>query len=357
MLRWNKAIFMSLFVLGSSSLMAAAAPLSTTAKAAPTIAQKERPCVYYCIKHRGLLTLARMEPDGSQKVFLDHSRNRFGPLFPKENSEADWNPVSSRDGSKIAFFSTRSSASNVWVADADGSNPRPITHDLHDCIPKNNLLPHQLAFSPDSAKLAYIAHQQAWVFDFATGVSQSLNEDGEVRALSWTKDGKALAYVKGSAIRLARLTSPITTTVITEGLTEADIHCDPNNQDLIYFMQHGIWVANTKNRSTRRVVASTSVSNRMDLSADGSSLCLLTESQDHQTEVSLVKAEKDAKSSLLTLGGAKNCLFMADNRRILFSRNSQLWSIGTDSRQTRPLTFSSSYCPSIGATLQALESR
>ncbi|PHZ84783.1 amidohydrolase family protein [Paremcibacter congregatus] len=40
-------------------------------------------------------------------------------------------PVFSPDGRKIAFISDRSGAENLWIADADGSNARQLSHDRH----------------------------------------------------------------------------------------------------------------------------------------------------------------------------------------------------------------------------------
>jgi Tol biopolymer transport system component len=40
----------------------------------------------------------------------------------------DSQPVFSPDGKRIAFLSDRSGTENVWTADTDGRNPRPITH-------------------------------------------------------------------------------------------------------------------------------------------------------------------------------------------------------------------------------------
>jgi Tol biopolymer transport system component len=45
-----------------------------------------------------------------------------GPAF-------DANPVFSPDGKQFAFISDRSGASNLWIANADGSNPRQISQD------------------------------------------------------------------------------------------------------------------------------------------------------------------------------------------------------------------------------------
>jgi Tol biopolymer transport system component len=41
----------------------------------------------------------------------------------------DANPVFSPDGRHIAFVSDRSGANNIWIASADGTNPRQISHD------------------------------------------------------------------------------------------------------------------------------------------------------------------------------------------------------------------------------------
>ena len=67
-----------------------------------------------------------------------------GPL-----SHEEW-PAYSPDGTRLAFTSTRSGNQEVFVADADGKNPKAITshpgHDAHPCWSPDG---RQIAFSTD----------------------------------------------------------------------------------------------------------------------------------------------------------------------------------------------------------------
>ena len=57
--------------------------------------------------------------------------------------EYDTNPVYSPDGTKIAFTTDRSGSQNLWVANADGSNPRNISQS------NRAALMYSPAWSPD----------------------------------------------------------------------------------------------------------------------------------------------------------------------------------------------------------------
>jgi Tol biopolymer transport system component len=76
-----------------------------------------------------------LSPDGRTVVF-----ELLGDLYtiPASGGKAtritsgqafDAQPHFSPDGKSIAFISDRSQSDNIWVANADGSNPRAITHD------------------------------------------------------------------------------------------------------------------------------------------------------------------------------------------------------------------------------------
>jgi Tol biopolymer transport system component len=49
------------------------------------------------------------------------------PLLPKETA-GNFDPTWSPDGSQMAFVSTRSGNSEIWVANVDGTNLRQLTN-------------------------------------------------------------------------------------------------------------------------------------------------------------------------------------------------------------------------------------
>ncbi len=65
----------------------------------------------------------------------------------------DFQPSFSPDGRRIAFVSDRGGAENIWVVDADGSDPVRVTSE------RENLL-HNPAWTPDGE---FIAARKAWV--------------------------------------------------------------------------------------------------------------------------------------------------------------------------------------------------
>ncbi len=98
-----------------------------------------------------------VSPDGRTLVF-----DLLGDLYllPIEGGEArpltqglawDFQPRFSPDGEQIAFTSDRAGGNNLWVIDADGSNPRQITHESFRLV-------NEPAWSPDGRFLAGRKH-------------------------------------------------------------------------------------------------------------------------------------------------------------------------------------------------------
>ncbi len=122
-----------------------------------------------------------VSPDGRTIVF-----DMLGDLYslPIEGGDATaltsdiaWNfqPSFSPDGSKIAFISDRGGADNLWVMNADGSEPRQVSQERYDLV-------HNPAWSPDGRYLAAkksfmgsrsIAGGEIWMF-LAAGEGEGL---------------------------------------------------------------------------------------------------------------------------------------------------------------------------------------
>ena len=106
------------------------------------------------------------------------------------STEDDGHPDFSPDGRHVTFVSARGGAGEVWVADADGSNPRQLTH----------LGAHVLSYpkwSPDGTRIAFHARlpdiAEVYVVDVNQGVPQQITHANPGLALTtWSNDGRFL---------------------------------------------------------------------------------------------------------------------------------------------------------------------
>jgi Tol biopolymer transport system component/serine/threonine protein kinase len=106
------------------------------------------------------------------------------------SSRADAAPHISPDGRSIAFVSTRAGGGDIWVASADGSNPRRVTFLPITSGPR---------WSPDGRSLAFAAlapglvRPDIWIVDANGGTPRQLTRDPSYDTiLSWAADGKSL---------------------------------------------------------------------------------------------------------------------------------------------------------------------
>ena len=106
------------------------------------------------------------------------------------STAGEGHPRFSPDGRQLVFQSNRSGASEIWVADSDGTNPRQITHTSAYAAG----FPH---WSPDGRFLAFHARfsgdAQLYVVRTADGVIKQISS-GRPGLLtpSWSLDGKTL---------------------------------------------------------------------------------------------------------------------------------------------------------------------
>jgi hypothetical protein len=125
-----------------------------------------------------------VSPDGKTVIF-----DMLGDIYsvPIEGGKATaitaeiaWNfqPRFSPDGSEIAFISDRGGADNLWVMNADGSDPRAVTEEKMDLV-------HNPWWSPDGdyilAKKGFtstrsIAAGEIWMFHVGGGGGMQITE-------------------------------------------------------------------------------------------------------------------------------------------------------------------------------------
>ena len=87
---------------------------------------------------------------------------------------------------KIAFISDRDGHGDVWIMNADGSDPVSLTQG-RDCASP--------AWSPDGTQIAYIADGEVWLMDADGSNPQQVTDDAvDKTRLWWSEDGSSIYY-------------------------------------------------------------------------------------------------------------------------------------------------------------------
>ena len=104
----------------------------------------------------------------------------------------DFSPIFSRDGTKFMFLRsdgplTEPAILTLYVANTDGSGLRAVT-------PLTESL-DWMDWSPDGSQIAYVAKQQLWVVDIATGEPRRISGVGPAHFATWRPpDGKEILF-------------------------------------------------------------------------------------------------------------------------------------------------------------------
>jgi Tol biopolymer transport system component len=151
--------------------------------------------------------LPHWAPDGSTIAFLRSTINlalwqvpASGGVAMKlsEGSRNDFSPDFSSDGGRIAYASSLSGDSEVWLMDADGTNPAPLTAVGHILGTFEKIID----WAPDGDRLLFVSEQprDVWVVNSDGRNAESLTDGlGQVLEPAWLADGRVL-FQYGAAL-------------------------------------------------------------------------------------------------------------------------------------------------------------
>lgn len=149
-----------------------------------------------------------LSPDGTKIVYCSERETIYSQIYvmnsdgtgakrlTNANNGDACGPAWSRDGKKIAYYAfaqTQPSRNpEIWVMDADGSNPKKLTE--HGMDP---------TWSPDGRQIAFASRRDGTFQIYAmnsdgSNVRRLTKNNAEDSSPSWAPDGGAIAYISAT---------------------------------------------------------------------------------------------------------------------------------------------------------------
>jgi Tol biopolymer transport system component len=158
--------------------------LLSTATISPTLASKSCKKIAFVMSGQRNPDIYTVCPDGSNLRGLT--------TYPPSSSGSNVSPAWSPDGSRIAFSSTRTDSSQIYIMGKDGSNPTEITFDYSNDLPIWLPNGQQIAFRTTDGKGLW------WwrILNLATNQITPFTRpsyDFFFQTPAWSPDGKQIA--------------------------------------------------------------------------------------------------------------------------------------------------------------------
>jgi Tol biopolymer transport system component/tRNA A-37 threonylcarbamoyl transferase component Bud32 len=114
------------------------------------------------------------------------------------STSRDGDPQFSPDGRRVAFVSERTGEHEIWLAEADGSRPRQLTHGP-------GIMQGSPRWSPDGRRIAFDSRSEEggysiWTIDADGASPRGLTQDpGDETSPGWSRDGRFIYFTKRSS--------------------------------------------------------------------------------------------------------------------------------------------------------------
>lgn len=153
---------------------------------------KPRPDLIFVSTKSGVYDLYAANADGGDQTRLTHGSTSSAAGSQELAYARD--PAWSRDGRRIAFDSTRDGPSTIFVMDANGKNPRPISRSVYG--------DRQPTWSPDGKRIAFIRGKAGALYvesSSGSGARRLTFTTAAESDPSWSPDGRWIAFVRVTA--------------------------------------------------------------------------------------------------------------------------------------------------------------
>lgn len=184
---------------------------------------------------------------GRKMLYYMSYRNVYADIYSHDLTTGDrrafanypgsnMSPAASRDGSKVAFISSKTGSPDLYVADGNGSNLRQLT--------KTKDAESSPTFSPNGSQICYAADEARalYVISATGGQPRRLRTDGAGRPTEpdWSPDGKTIIFTSQVAAGFSLWTVPADGSKAPTQLVEGeDPSWAPNSRTVVFVRRAG----------------------------------------------------------------------------------------------------------------------
>jgi Tol biopolymer transport system component len=174
-----------------------------------------------------------------------------------DDGAANYHVVMSPDGELLAYDSDREGVRGVYVANADGTNPRRISGTGHSLVP---------SWSPDGTRVAFVRAEphrprvwNIWIADLESGELERITDHdlGQPWGASWFPDGHRLAYSVEDRLMVADLDSGMSRGYRSPraGHLVRTPAVSPDGLQIVFQVQRdGVWLLDVERARMRKIL-------------------------------------------------------------------------------------------------------
>jgi dipeptidyl aminopeptidase/acylaminoacyl peptidase len=147
----------------------------------------------------------------------------------------DIDPTLDPHTDRLVFSSARTGHRSLWIARADGGDPRPLTND--------SAIDERPAFSPDGRDVAFVSNrsgrQGIWMMSASGGAPILLAETTVLDSLTWSRDRARVIFARPERDRTALAAVTVATRQVDAIPTPAGACCPAASptDDVIAYLQ------------------------------------------------------------------------------------------------------------------------